>query len=197
MDYNDINSRLRRLYLSVDQQYESDVLQHVQTKTEKNENGRVTLVIDFKAKHDDNETINRINGIVGGLANLKDHLKTRLRLKGGDPQDIENEINKDLPLQLILDLNNQDKHGYPLTETRRSKKDPKIVKITKALSIRPGVMATEFIRDPITGAGVTNNMAIIISAEVIDGDGNLLFYLKDLIKKSLNSWEEIISKYNL
>lgn len=197
MDYNDINLRLKRLYLSIDQQYESDVLQHMQTKMERKEDGKFTITMDFNAKHDDDETINRINSMIAGLANLKDHLITKLKLQGGDPQDIENEINQNLPLQLILDLHNQEKHGYPLTKTRRSGKDPKIINISKAISPRPGVIATAFIRDPITGAGATNNMAIVITAEIVDSQGNSLYYLNDLINKSLNTWEIIITKYNL
>ena len=197
MDYNDVNLRLKRLYLSIDEQYESDVLQHMQTKTERKEGSKFTVTIDFKAKHNEDETINTINSIIAGLANLKDHLMSKLELQGGNLQDIENEINQDVPLQLILDLNNQEKHGYPLKKTRRSKKDPKIINISKGISPRPGVQATAFIRDPITGAGATDNMAIVITAEVIDGQGNSLYYLSDLINKSLKSWEAIIVKYNL
>ncbi|MDD5012950.1 MAG: hypothetical protein PHI45_03070 [Candidatus Pacebacteria bacterium] len=196
MDYNDVNSRLERLYSSIDKQYESDVLEHMQTKIEKKEGDTFTMTIDFNAKLNENEDVNRINSIIAGLANLKDHLKTKLKLKGGNPQNIEDEINNDLPLQLILDLNNQEKHGYPLLN-KRSGKDPKITDISKGLSPKPGVIATAFIKDPITGAGHTNNMAIVITARVVDGDGNLLYYLSDLIDKTLNSWEAIIDKYNL
>ena len=196
MDYNDINSRLGRLYLSINQKFEGDVLEHIQTK-KVTDGKKVTISITFDAKHDENETINRINNIIGNLANLKDHLKTRLKQQGVDPQKIEDDINQNLPLQIILDLNNQEKHGYPITKIRRSGKDPKIINISKALSSRPGVRATAFIRDPITGAGVTNNMAIVITAEVVDSQGNRLYYLNDLIDKSLNSWELIITKYNL
>lgn len=197
MDYNAINLRLKRLYLSIDQQYESNVFEHTQTRTEKTEDGNVTIIIDWNAKHDESEIINKINNIIAGLANLKDHLMTKLKSQGGNSQDIENEINQDLPLQIVLDLNNQEKHGYPLTKTRRSGKDPKIINISRAISAKPGVMATAFIRDPVTGAGHTNNMAVVITGEVVDGQGNPLYYLSDLIDKSLNSWETIITKYNL
>jgi hypothetical protein len=197
MDYNDVDSRIKRLYLSIDQQYENDVFQHTKTQTEENGDGKFILTIDFTAKHDQNETINRINNMISSLANLKDHLVTKLKIQGGNGQDIENEINKDLALQIILDLNNQEKHGYPLKKTRRSGKDPRIINISKALSPRPGVKATAFIRDPITGAGATNNMAIVIIAEIVDNQGNLIYHLSDLINKSLKAWEEIITKYKL
>lgn len=84
-----------------------------------------------------------------------------------------------------------------LKKTRRSGKDPRIINISKALSPRPGVKATAFIRDPITGAGATNNMAIVIIAEIVDNQGNLIYHLSDLINKSLKAWEEIITKYKL
>jgi len=184
------------LYLSINSKFEGNVLEHI--KTEYFTKGKkFSVSVNFKAKHNKNETINRINTIISNLANLKDHLKIRFKQKGGDPQKIEDEINQDLPLQLILDLYNQEKHGYPLKITRRSGKDPRIVNISKAITTRPGVIATGFIRDPITGAGVTNNIAIVITADIVDNQGNLLCSLSDLISKSLNSWETIMTKYNL
>lgn len=196
MDYNDINLRLERLYLSINKKFEDNVLEHMQTK-EITDGKKFTISITFDAKHNENETFDRINNIISNLANLKDHLKTILEQRGGDAQKIEDEINQNLSLQVILDLHNQEKHCYPLTKTKRSGKDPKIINISKAISSRPGVKATAFIRDPITGAGATNNMAIVITADVVDNQGNLLYGLSDLIDKSLNSWETIITKYNL
>jgi hypothetical protein len=197
MDYNDIDLRLRRLYSSLDQQYEDNVLQHMQTKVEKSEDGKFTITVDFNAKYDEVETLNKVIGIISGLANLKDHLKTRLRSKGGNTNDIETEIDQDLSLQLIIDLYNQEKHGYPLTKHKRSGKDPRIIDLSKAITSRPGVIATAFIRDPITGACVTDNMAIIISGKVVDMQGNTLYSLSGLINKCIDSWEKIIIKYNL
>lgn len=197
MDYNDINLRLKRLYLSIDQQYEDNFLDHMQIRTENKEDGQFKLVLDFNANNNESETTNKINSIVSNLANLKDHLINKLELKGGNAQDIENEINLSLPLQLILDLNNQEKHGYPLSKIRRSMKDPKIIDIKKAASSKPGTRSSEFVIDPITGAGHTNNMVVVITARVVDGQNNFLYYLGDLIKKSLLSWEEIIIKFSL
>lgn len=196
MDYNDTNSRLERLYLSINQKFEDDVFEHIQTR-QITEGNQVTISVTFDAKHNENETINRINTIVSNLANLKDHLKVKLSKKREDPQKIEDEINNSIELQLILDLNNQEKHGYPLTKTRRSNKDPKITNISKAISPKPNVKPTAFIRNPVTGAGYTNNMAIVITADVVDNQGNLLYDLSNLIDKSLSIWESIITKYNL
>ena len=196
MDYDDINSRLRRLYLSLGQRFEANIFEHEQSK-ETRDGNKVTVTISFDGKHDVDETRNRINTIISNLANLKDHLKTKLKQKGGDPQEIENEINQSLPLQLVLDLNNQEKHGYPLKEKRRSKKDPKIINVSKGISSIPGMNAPRFIRDPITGAGHTDNMAVVITGEVVDGQGNLLYSFNDLINRSSDAWETIVTKFNL
>ena len=196
MDYDDIDSRLKRLHLSVNQRFETNVFEHTQSK-QTNDGKLFTVTISFDAKHDENETINRINTIISNLANLKDHLKTKLKQQGGDESDIENEINQSLPLQLVLDLHNQEKHGYPLTKIRRSQKDPKIINVSKGISSRPGMRATKFIRDRATGAGHTDNMAVVITGEVVDGQGNLLYGLNDLIDKALSAWEVIMAKFNL
>ena len=196
MDYDDINSRLKRLYLSLGQRFETNIFEHEQSKVARDGN-KVTVTISFDGKHDVDETRNRINTIISNLANLKDHLKTKLKQKGGNPQEIENEINQSLPLQLVLDLNNQEKHGYPLKETKRSKKDPKIINVSKGISSIPGMNATRFIRDSITGAGHTDNMAVVITGEVVDGQGNLLYSFNDLINRSSDAWETIVTKFHL
>ncbi len=195
MDYNDINLRLKRLYQSLEQRFETDVFGSTQTKHTK-EGKTFSVTISFDAKYDEHETFNRINTIISNLANLKDHLRARLKAQGGDPKRIEDEINESPPLQLVLDLSNQEKHGYPL-KTRRSKKDPKIINVSKGISAKPGVRATGIITDPITGASHSNNMVVVITAEVVDGQGKYICSLNDLVDRSLAAWEAVIAKYNL
>lgn len=89
---------------------------------------------------------------------------------------------------------NQEKHGYPLTKTRRSQKDPLIKNVSRSLmrSNKPDNIRVE----RSDGAAIQNAM-VSITADITDSNGNLLCQLDDLIENALNNWEGIIKKYNI
>ena len=62
--------------------------------------------------------INKIFIIFYNLASLKDNIKNCLEKKGLDKNLIEIEINNSLHLQVLIDIVNQEKHGYPLKKTK-------------------------------------------------------------------------------
>lgn len=194
MDFNDINLRLERVYSSVNARIDSMVMDNVNLTHEKTISWWViSLTFDYGNNESDN--LNKILMIVHNLANLKDHLKSQLKLKGKSDKNIENEINKSDFLKIILDLSNQDKHGYPLTKTRRSEKDPKILNIEKWFGIVPWESSAEFIFSPF-GWGMQNiNGAIYITADIVDLAGVHLYSLDTLIVWALADWEWIIKTY--
>ena len=128
------------------------------------------------------------------LQKQTDILKKKLKDRGDDSQIIEDEVNSSLYLQLILDLSNQEKHGYPLTETRRSKKDPLIKNVGRALSPSN---KPDNIRYELSDGSAMMNVMVIITADVTDSKGNLLCRLDELIGNAQKAWEQIIKKYNI
>lgn len=191
MDYNDIQSRLERIYSSINEQYfyGDDALKMVHSEmTNKH------LAISFFNPEDRVKILNQINNIISNLANIKDCLKRKLEQRKDDPQVIENEINNSLYLQLILDLASQERHTYPLTKIRRSKKDPLIKNIDRVLttSNKP-----DNIRHEKNDGSAIMNAMVVITADITDLQGNLLCHLDDLVKNTLSVWEQIIKKYNI
>ncbi len=81
-------------------------------------------------KSDENSYLNNIMIILHNLANIKDNLIKSLEAKGKTKQQakriVEDEINSSLHLQVLIDMVNQEKHGYPLTLHIRSHKNPLI-----------------------------------------------------------------------
>jgi hypothetical protein len=195
MNYNNIQSRLKAIYTSIDQQYSygADALNAMHTELDKNGN-QFKLTISFYNPNDEPKVLNQINNIISNLANIKDCLKRKLEDRGDNPQMIESEIDNSIDLQLIIDLANQEKHGYPLTKTRRSKKDPLIKNIGRALgpSNKPDNVRVE----RSDGAAIQNAMTSI-TADITDFNGSLLFQLDDLVENALINWERIIKKYNI
>src|SRR3989344_1285084 len=196
MDFNDINSRLERLYISAGQRFDSNIAPHVQIKDEViNTSGLRRMTISFDRDHDENQATIKVLSIIGNLANLKDHLKNKFKEIGSDPEKVEEAITKSFHLQLILDLYNQEKHGSPLIKFRRSGKDPRIVKVSQALSVRSGGKSNtaSFTIDPFSGQIRTEgDVVIVITAEIIDNQGQIICYLDELIKEGIKVWESLI-----
>lgn len=197
MDFNDIQSRLNRMYSSVDQRFDDDVRKHVKMTDEPHDQGRV-FRLSFDASHNEDEALNSILSIIGNIANLKDHLKKKYANDGGNPKDIENEIDNSPFLQLVIDLHNGDKHGYPLT-TKRSYKDPVIENIGRAISISADANnnTSYFTFSPDGQFESSGNSTIVITADIKDSQGKIICSFDELVDSSIQEWEKIITKFNL
>jgi hypothetical protein len=155
---------------------------------------------DFTRSNPDIETANKILALIDHLAHIKDPLKKALKNKGADPDLIENEIKKQPFLQILLDLANSKKHGYPLEKYKHSGRDPKIVNIRKeaciAVSEENSYSMISF--DVQTGKPiVVGDVSIMIDADIVDLQGGHICTLGVLASKSLVAWEDLIQAYGL
>jgi len=149
--------------------------------------------------NDDEEIINKIFLILHNLASLKDHLKNCLKSKGQNQNIVEDEINKSLHLQVLIDLVNQEKHGYPLTKSNRSGKNPLIRMPREMLNISSS-------SEPNSVAGITLNQdgtynldgesKIKISAIISDENKNTLFKLDELVETCYEKFKSLAAIYN-
>ncbi len=191
MDYNDVQARLKNIYSSIDEQYSYGHEALGMAHWEQTDN---QISFSFLNPNNKPRVINQINNVISNLANIKDCLKKKLQDRGDDPQAIEYEINDSLYLQLVLDLSNQEKHGYPLTKTSRSQKNPLIKNVNRGLSRSNRL---DNIRYEQSDGSVIVNMMIIITADVTDSQDNLLCRLDELVENALKFWENTIKKYNI
>ncbi len=195
MDYNNVEIRLKKIYASIGEQfaYGQAALDttHTELKAEKEER---LVIISFFNPDDEPKILNQINNVISNLANLKDCLKKKIEESGNDSRVIEDEIDNSQHLQIILDLSNQEKHGYPLTKTRRSGKDPLITNIGRALS--PSNKPDNIRHERSDGSSMMNIM-VKITADITDSQGDILYRLDDLVENALRAWEQIIIKHNL
>lgn len=191
MDYNNIQSRLEKIYSSIGEQF---YYGHTALETTHTEITNNSIRVSFFSPNDKPKVLNQINSIIANLANIKDCLKQKLIQRDDNPDFIENEIDNSLYLQLILDLSNQEKHGYPLKKTRRSEKDPLIKNVGRSLS--PSDKPDNIRYEKSDGSAIMNLMTKI-TADITDSQGNILYQLNDLIENALSAWEQIIKKYNI
>lgn len=186
MDFNDIKSRIDRVYAAIGEVHIIDWEKEVKWNGNSNH-----FNIVFGPK-DQNENANKILSVISVLANLKDNLKNRMTVKGLDKKLVENEIDNSIYLQLVTDIDNQDKHGYPLTKTKRSGLDPLITNIDSGLEMRPNMSSGEDMGielDFMSGRVFTPGFSskIVINADITDRAGSKICTLDVLINQAITT----------
>lgn len=196
MDFNDIKSRLIRTLNSLNGRYDGNIEKNINTFFSK-EGNFVSQTTTFGNKNEEELNYNIIS-ILQILATFKDHLKKCLKKNNYGEQLIEGEINDSLHLQVLMDLVNQEKHGYPLTKTTRSKKDPIITNPLQwlGLSPEPGSDAMLFAIENNGNTITHGQSSIFINAEIRDSAGNFLFSLDELVNTCYIKWLTIANTYN-
>jgi len=184
MNFNDLTFRLQRIYAAIDKSCDSDIQAYVLVEKSAPNQFQIT----FNKGEKECDVANAAMTIIHNLAFLKDHL-----IDLHNKEEIESDINDCLPLQLVLDLSNNDKH--PHLDQEWSGKSPKIQNIRSELVIPPqkqfGINVTKGKVIEADGCYVT------ITAEILDGEGVLLNRFTDLTTKAMDAWEAMIKKYKI
>lgn len=193
MNYNDVNIRLKRIYASIDRKnrYGGEVLSGMHTDKIEEPSGKSMITVSFG---NDTEALNQIHEVISNLANLKDCLKDRMVEQGKEEKLIEEDIDRSPALQLVLDLSNQEKHGYPLKRHRRSKKDPQIKNIRFGMS--PSNKPNNVTYSASDGSSALNVM-VSIHADIVDCNGIHLYAFDKLVEQAIADWELTIKKYQI
>lgn len=191
MNFNDIKERLERTLSSLNSRFSYEIGKSIKIENRK-EGESMTLTVNFGGD-DVHEIENKIFIILHNLVNLKNCIKNSMEKPGRDKAAIENAINQSIYLQVLVDLVNQEKHGYPLTKNNRSKKNPVIKDISQGLRLssangRPA----SFTMDPFSGAFHSEgDNAIVIHGKIYDDKDTFLFSVDELVEKSFESLQEI------
>ncbi|GAB5418979.1 MAG: hypothetical protein Crog4KO_00400 [Crocinitomicaceae bacterium] len=176
MDYNDIQLRLSRTFKSLEGRYDDDVDKYTEIKEWEDGKGMSFIF----GQEDESDTLNKVMIILHNLASLKDHLKNTYKENSLSPSIIENEIDKSIHLQVLIDIVNQDKHGSPLRNPR-SKKSPVIRDLSNGMRMA----------DPRTGE---MKPTMFIDGTVVDKNGKRICNLDELIENCFLKWKELSVK---
>lgn len=187
MDFNNIEQRISRLYISINAHFDSFKQTEV-IQEEKIENGEKIIIVTIGAspinQNQQFDAFNKLISVIHNIFNLKDHLKNYFSDNNLNKKLVEEEVDNSLHLKLIADLSNQEKHGYPLNN-RRSKLDPRIENIQNSNIIKMPV--TKLLYNPMQGR-------VILTANITDLNHNFIISFDELIDKSLEKWEDFLLK---
>ncbi|MCO6163661.1 hypothetical protein [Flavobacterium sp. NRK F7] len=188
MDFNNIQQRISLLYKAIELYY--DFKQPMIPVTEEGENnGKRYLTVKLGAgittEDEKLDFFNRIILIIHNIANIKDNLKKFLSERNLNQKVVEMIIDDSIHLSIIADLSNSEKHGYPLTKTRRSKLDPKITNIRKSWDIN-------FPLSKVYHNIMDSNVQF--KADIVDFNDNFICDFDELIEKAIENWEDFFIK---
>ncbi len=196
MSAEDINTRIKRLYLSVKAAIDDDIPTYINVKHEKTEKGG-TVSISFSNKEDEPEILNQIFLVISNLAKLKDHLNRKLKSRSIDSKLFINEIKNSEYLKLVFDLDNLEKHG-PGRESW-SGRFPRIISVGRGLS-QKDIKSSEPSVFEFSSSGRrkwNDNTVIVNTGTIVDKDDKVICGYNELVNKSTDEWEAIIQKFDL
>lgn len=197
MDFNDINLRINRIFQSIWEIYDTKIENHYQ-QIEKKKWNKVVISISFNKTNNESTIYNKVFQVISNLAKLKDHFKNKFVEKWFDKNIVENSVNQSKYLQRLIDLDNAEKHGYPL-KCPRSIELPNLKNITTGLSLSRNQQNSDKITEIKADSWITytDNIVIWIFWQVHAKDWKFLCELWDLIDNSLQIWEKLYKEYLL
>jgi hypothetical protein len=194
MNFNNLKSRIQIINYAATSRVDIDYKKYIKvTHLEKG------VSVALPGHGDPLKIAADIYSIIHLLATLKDHLKNQLVKQGLNKNIVEREIDSSIHLQVLIDLVNQDKHGYPLTKHIRSFRNPVIEKMSYTL------INNNNGKEVIVSIGINGEVDVLdgippsvaLYASVNDGKGNLLFSFDELVETCYNKWFSIANTYNL
>lgn len=140
-------------------------------------------------EHEDN-----IQELIIWLWNFKDHL---IKYLGGNPQDVEDKINKDKTLCIVADLANELKHGVKHEKLRcpRSNLSPELER-SGITAEQKDIKSITFQKDKIHIQLKDTNL-VKPSTSVVSKDGNVLGEAEDIVLKAIDSWVRICQELDV
>ena len=133
MNPDELLTRIRRIYASINALREFDM---GKLPAKVIQNDRVVGVLqDFSGGLSEEDIANLAFVVIHNIANLQDHLRQWAARNGKDKTEVDATFNASQYLQLIHDLSNNDKHGYPPHGGGRSGLAPMLINLRRQMQL--------------------------------------------------------------
>ena len=200
MNSDDLESRLKRIYASIGSAEETDM---AKLKAEIVRDGkRIAIHQDFTGGLSVEELDNFAHSLIHNIANLNDNLKRWAGKNGKDKSRVDVVFKSSPALQIIQDLSNNDKHGYPPRDGGKSGKLPKIGKITRTLQLSTKPQKGSFVAMTLGPGGIprisgSGEARAVISADIFDRDGNIIGDFRQIALEAIMAWERLLVEFGV
>ena len=198
MANDELLSRIDRIYASVDATQEFDMTKLPGIVWQ--QQGRVGFYQDFRSGLSQAEIENIAHSLISNIANLKDHLRRWARHNGTDPAKIDQAVKASYALNIIIDLDNNEKHGYPPWHGGHSGVAPQVPDIRRVMRLSTGGEAGSGVGMTFNSDGTPRIMSrgsgsakAVITGDVIDKDGNKLGDLHEFEQDAVEALEKLLA----
>lgn len=195
---DDIFVRLNRIYAAVGETVEVDLTKFPPDVI--TGDGFFGIFQDFSGGLHDNQLQNLAHSLIHNIANFRDHLSRYAKNQSADIGTAIAVLDDSASFQLVKDLSNNDKHGYPPPNGGFSKRSPQLVSVTRVMQLTTGaakgssVMMTLGTNGPIVRSTGGGSAAVVVTGEVEDGNGERINGFKEITTDAVAACEQAIAK---
>lgn len=195
-----ILQRIRRIYAAIGSIEEDDPqkLKATVIQTDKIK----AVFQDFRGGFSDDDLSNQAHSVIHNIANLRDHLRRWASHNDQDKNKVDKAVDNCPELQIIKDLSNNDKHGYPPRDGGHSGKCPQLIEINRVMRLQTQAKNGSMIAMTVGAGGVPTFIGdgtakAVVTGDVVDNDGNRIGDLYGIANKAVEAWESLLVDYGL
>jgi hypothetical protein len=160
------------------------------------------FVQDFREGLSDHDLSNQAYTLIHNIANLADHLRKWASEHSQDKTKVDKTLDSSVELQIIKDLSNNDKHGYPPRDGGRSGKRPQLKGIDRVMRLQTQARAGSMIAMTIGRDGVPIFLGdgaakAIVTGDIVDGGKNRIGDLYEIANIAVGRWEKLLAEFGL
>ncbi len=195
-----ILQRISRIYAAIGAIEECDP---TKLKATVIQNDKITAVFqDFRSGLSDDELSNQAYSVIHNIANLRDHLRRWAANNGHDKNKVDNAVDNCFELQVIQDLSNNDKHGYPPRDGGHSKRSPQLIEINRVMRLQTQPKKDSMIAMTVGPDGVPRFLGdgtakAVVTGDVVDNARSRIGDLYEMATKAVEAWERLLVDFGL
>jgi len=149
----------------------------------------------------DAQIANFAHTAIHAVAHLGDHLRRFARQADLNPDDVDSTIEGSQELKVLIDLSNNDKHGYPPRDGGKSGISPRVLKFRRSLRVSTGPGEGETVGVVLTANGPvlegSGSAAVVITGEVVDKKGSVVGHVDKYLEAAAAQWEALLKKWKV
>lgn len=196
MSTDELLNRLQRIYSALDETIETDLSKFRPTVVI---GGDHLLAIrqDFLGDLNSAQIENLAHSVIHNIANFPDHLRRWAKRNKRVAGEIDAVIASSLPFQLIQDLSNNDKHGYPPRDGGRSGKAPQLKEINRIMSLKTGsgggsVGVSLSVDGPVVQTSGDGSATVVVTGTIVDQSGATIGDLYETEVDAIDACERML-----
>lgn len=196
MRSEDLILRVERLYAAIKASEETEIGKFLPKVI--NNGRRKGFYQDWSGGLTEAELTNIAQSLIYSIAHFDAPLKKWADQNNKDKTKVDHTFNSSLPLRIIRDLSNYDKHAYPPRDGGHSGKSPRVDEFRRVMQMTTKPEKGSFVALKFTPQGVPKvsgdgTAKVVITGDILDRDGNKIGDFHSTALEAVEAWESVLS----